>query len=283
MPADEEVVRQAAAHRGAPMVLAINKVDDRRAGAGAVEFERLAVSPALSIAAEHGLGVGDLLDAVWSRACPDAAGAPRHRSRRRTATNVEIARSASRSSAGPTVGKSSLVNRLVREDRVLVSDRAGTTRDAVDTVVGWHGRRIRLVDTAGLRRPGRVAEAGAVEAVSVRPRQARACAGRRGGAARRRDRGGDAPGRGDRGRSRTRPAAACSSRPTSGIWVKDRGQGLLEDVRCRLAPRPAVRGLRSNPARFRAYRTAGVAGHRAGRGRRRGPGRRTSGPGSSTA
>ena len=67
----------------------------------------------------------------------------------------------------PNVGKSSLVNQLVREDRVLVSDLAGTTRDAVDTVVGWHGRRIRLVDTAGIRRPGRVAQSGGVEAVSV--------------------------------------------------------------------------------------------------------------------
>ena len=67
----------------------------------------------------------------------------------------------------PNVGKSSLVNRLAREERVLVSELAGTTRDAVDIVVGWRGRRIRLVDTAGIRRPGRVARSGGVEAVSV--------------------------------------------------------------------------------------------------------------------
>ena len=165
VPADEEVVRQAR-RTGAPMVLAINKVDDRRAGAGAVEFERLAVSPALSIAAEHGLGVGDLLDAVVAR-LPGRG--------RRPAASISSPDGDERGDrevgiaivGRPNVGKSSLVNRLVREDRVLVSDRAGTTRDAVDTVVGWHGRRIRLVDTAGIRRPGRVAEAGAVEAVSV--------------------------------------------------------------------------------------------------------------------
>ena len=67
----------------------------------------------------------------------------------------------------PNVGKSSLVNRLVREERVLVSDLPGTTRDAIDTVVGWHGRRIRLVDTAGIRKPGKIAQSGQVESVST--------------------------------------------------------------------------------------------------------------------
>ena len=67
----------------------------------------------------------------------------------------------------PNVGKSSLVNRLLREERVLVSDLPGTTRDAVDTVLRWHKRTFRIVDTAGIRRPGRVAKSGQVEAVSV--------------------------------------------------------------------------------------------------------------------
>ena len=165
VPADEDVVRQVR-RTGVPLVLAINKGDDPRAATAASEFERLAVSPALSVAAEHGLGIGDLLDAV--------VGCLPGRSRRR----VESGSAASGQGQGdrevsiaivgrPNVGKSSLVNQLVREDRVLVSDLAGTTRDAVDTVVGWHGRRIRLVDTAGIRRPGRVAQSGGVEAVSV--------------------------------------------------------------------------------------------------------------------
>jgi GTP-binding protein len=67
----------------------------------------------------------------------------------------------------PNVGKSSLVNCLLREDRVLVSEMPGTTRDAVDSVLRWHKRTFRIVDTAGIRRPGRVARSGQVEAVSV--------------------------------------------------------------------------------------------------------------------
>src|SRR5690606_28565422 len=67
----------------------------------------------------------------------------------------------------PNAGKSSLVNRLLREERMIVSDVPGTTRDAVDTVMTWHRRQFRIVDTAGMRRPGRVAQSGQVESVSV--------------------------------------------------------------------------------------------------------------------
>ena len=67
----------------------------------------------------------------------------------------------------PNVGKSSLVNRLLREERVLVSDMPGTTRDAIDTMLTWHRRRFRIVDTAGMRKPGRVGSGGKVEVVSV--------------------------------------------------------------------------------------------------------------------
>jgi GTP-binding protein len=67
----------------------------------------------------------------------------------------------------PNAGKSSLVNRLLREERMIVSEVPGTTRDAVDTVMTWHKRQFRIVDTAGMRRPGRVASAGQVESVSV--------------------------------------------------------------------------------------------------------------------
>jgi len=67
----------------------------------------------------------------------------------------------------PNVGKSSLVNRLLREERVLVSDMPGTTRDAIDTVLMWHRRRFRIVDTAGMRKPGSVGRGGKVEVVSV--------------------------------------------------------------------------------------------------------------------
>jgi GTPase len=65
------------------------------------------------------------------------------------------------------VGKSSLVNRLLREERVLVSEMPGTTRDAIDSTMTWHRRRFRIVDTAGMRRAGRVERGGTVELVSV--------------------------------------------------------------------------------------------------------------------
>jgi GTP-binding protein len=67
----------------------------------------------------------------------------------------------------PNVGKSSLVNRLLREERVMVSDMPGTTRDTVDVVLRWENRQLRLLDTAGMRKPGKVARGGQVEAVSV--------------------------------------------------------------------------------------------------------------------
>jgi GTPase len=67
----------------------------------------------------------------------------------------------------PNAGKSSLVNRLLREERMIVSEMPGTTRDAVDSILTWHRRQFRIVDTAGIRRPGRVAGGGAVESVSV--------------------------------------------------------------------------------------------------------------------
>src|SRR4029078_2366881 len=67
----------------------------------------------------------------------------------------------------PTVGKSSLVNRLLSDERMLVSEMPGTTRDAVDSVLTWHRLRFRIVDTAGMRKTGRVRSGGAVELVSV--------------------------------------------------------------------------------------------------------------------
>ena len=116
--------------------------------------------PLFAVAAEHGLGVGDLLDAVVSR-LPAASGAPAPEAAGRPdEIGVAII-------GRPNVGKSSLFNLLARTDRVLVSAAAGATRDAIDTVVTWHGRRVRLVDTAGIRRPGRAVRGGQVEAASA--------------------------------------------------------------------------------------------------------------------
>ncbi len=165
VPGDLEIARVLHA-AGKPVLLAVNKTDDRRARAGVLEFHQLGIEPLVEIAAEHGDGVGDLLDAIVERlphrharpAAEDGDEGPASPDDREVAIAI-IGR--------PNAGKSSLVNRLLREERMIVSEMPGTTRDAVDAVLRWHGRRFRLVDTAGIRRPGRVARGGQVESVSV--------------------------------------------------------------------------------------------------------------------
>jgi GTP-binding protein len=140
-----------------PVVVAINKTDDRRARAGALEFYRLGFDPVVEISAEHGTGVEELLEAVAAHLPAEGSTRPLERE---PDVNVAIV-------GRPNVGKSSLVNKLLQEERMIVSEVPGTTRDAVDAVVRWHRREFRIVDTAGIRRPGRVARSGQVEAVSV--------------------------------------------------------------------------------------------------------------------
>ena len=160
VPGDAEIARNMR-EANVPAMVAINKSDDRRAKAGALEFYQLGFEPVFEISAEHGEGVGDLLDAIVERV--------RKGSSRPAA--VEAAPKAPEVSIAivgrPNAGKSSLVNRLLREERMIVSEVPGTTRDSVDSVLTWHRRQYRIVDTAGIRRPGRVARSGQVESVSV--------------------------------------------------------------------------------------------------------------------
>jgi GTP-binding protein len=137
---------------GTPVILAVNKADDKRAHGAAAEFYQLGIDPVFEISAEHGTGVfdgaeGDEIDIEDEPSTLDE-------------TTIAIV-------GRPNVGKSSLVNRLLREERVMVSDMPGTTRDAIDSPLLWNRRRFRIVDTAGMRRPGRVASGGLVEMVSV--------------------------------------------------------------------------------------------------------------------
>ena len=155
VPADEEIARRVRA-LGRPVLLAINKTDDKRARARAMEFYRLGFEPVVEISAEHGDGVAELLDEVKAL-LPAGAAAP---DAPPDETAIAIV-------GRPNVGKSSLVNRLLREERVMVNELPGTTRDSVDVTLRWHQRQFRIVDTAGMRRPGRVAESGTVESVSV--------------------------------------------------------------------------------------------------------------------
>jgi GTPase len=155
---DERIARELreTAH---PVLLAVNKTDDKRARDSSLEFFQLGFEPVLEISAEHGEGVADLLDEIvkhlGDRPVGEAvASAPP------LETRVAIV-------GRPNVGKSSLTNRLLRQERVLVSEMPGTTRDAIDVPLVWHRRRFRIVDTAGMRRAGRIARGGKVEIVSV--------------------------------------------------------------------------------------------------------------------
>jgi GTP-binding protein len=168
VPGDREIAR--ALHEAdKPALLAVNKTDDRRGRAGVMEFHQLGIDPLFEIAAEHGEGVGDLLDAIVERlprrteaATPpdDPASEPAPSADDLSEVSVAII-------GRPNAGKSSLVNRLLREERMIVSEMPGTTRDAVDSMLTWHRRQFRIVDTAGIRRPGRVARSGQVESLSV--------------------------------------------------------------------------------------------------------------------
>jgi GTP-binding protein len=173
VPGDQEIAAELRA-TGKPVLLAINKTDDKRARAGGMEFYALGFDPVFEVSAEHGQGVAELLDEVVDRL--GIAGAERPADEARGGSESEpalaIATDAERETAiavvgRPNVGKSSLVNRLLREERVLVSEMPGTTRDAIDATLTWHRRRFRIVDTAGMRRPGRVGRGGKVELVSV--------------------------------------------------------------------------------------------------------------------
>jgi GTPase len=165
-----------------PVILAINKTDDKRARHAAMDFYTLGLDPIVEISAEHGQGVADLLDEIVTRLEVDGSLAARAAGRAPStdegqhpedAPDAGPLPSAADSEVAvaivgrPNVGKSSLVNRMLKQERVLVSDMPGTTRDAIDTGLTWHRRRFRIVDTAGMRKPGRVARGGQVEFVSV--------------------------------------------------------------------------------------------------------------------
>ena len=130
---------------GAPVVLAVNKLDTPAAEAATAEFHALGLGGPLPVSATHGLGTGDLLDRVTGLLGESPVA-------------IEELDSVRVAVVGrPNVGKSSLVNRLLGTERVIVSDEAGTTRDSIDTEVEVDGRSVLLVDTAGLRKRSRIA------------------------------------------------------------------------------------------------------------------------------
>lgn len=130
-----------------PVILAVNKVDNfEKMMMDVYEFYNLGMGEPLPVSAASMLGTGDLLDEVVKH-FPDRTGNDEEDDRPKIAVVGK-----------PNVGKSSLVNRLTGDNRVIVSDIAGTTRDAIDTPVKYHGKEYVFIDTAGLRRKNKIKE-----------------------------------------------------------------------------------------------------------------------------
>ncbi|OGO49510.1 MAG: ribosome biogenesis GTPase Der [Chloroflexi bacterium RBG_16_68_14] len=142
IPADEEVA-EVLRRSGKPVYLLANKVDNEARLEAAVQFYELGLGEPIPVSAQHGTGVADVLDRVLESLPPAPEEAP-----------VEALRLAI--VGRPNVGKSMLLNAILGEERVIVSPVPGTTRDAVDTSFEFEGHALVLVDTAGLRRPGKI-------------------------------------------------------------------------------------------------------------------------------
>jgi len=156
---------------GKPLFLAVNKMDSDKQDSLLGEFHSLGMRNIFPISAEHGRGVDDLLDAIL-KVIPTVRTATATATTAATATATTGGTEVTGEGTGepapeepheikvaiighPNVGKSTLLNQLTGVDRAIVSPIAGTTRDSIDEVIQYHGRKIRFVDTAGIRRKGK--------------------------------------------------------------------------------------------------------------------------------
>jgi GTPase len=130
---------------GKPLWVVANKIDVPELEVHAAAFYAFGAEEVFAVSAEHGRGIGEILDAIVARAGPEGEAQPQE-----TAQEISVA-----VVGRPNVGKSSLVNRLLGVERAIVSEIPGTTRDSVDTLVVHDGVRFRIIDTAGIRRKGR--------------------------------------------------------------------------------------------------------------------------------
>jgi len=164
-PVDGELARMLRrSHK--PVVLVINKIDNEKHDPLAAEFDSLGFEKVISLSAEHNRGVSELLDAIERRLPSPVKEYPTvvRRSLGESASKVEQ-RIAIAIVGRPNVGKSSLINSIVRGDRAIVSELPGTTRDAIDIVYERDGRQFVFIDTAGIRRRGKVSSSAEVFSV----------------------------------------------------------------------------------------------------------------------
>lgn len=144
MSEDDKFVAKMLYRSNKPIILAVNKIDDYAFIGNIYEFYALGLGDPIAISSTHGIGVGDLLDTIVSK-IPDEE-EEKHEGIRFSL----IGR--------PNVGKSSLTNAILGQDRVIVSEIAGTTRDAIDTNFEKDGQKYTVVDTAGMRKKGKIWE-----------------------------------------------------------------------------------------------------------------------------
>jgi GTP-binding protein len=145
---DDEAIARSLLRSGKPALLVVNKIDGPKQDADIFDYSRLGPLAPIGISALHGRATSDLMDSlieILPRATPDEVD--------ETEDSISLA-----IVGRPNVGKSSLVNRLLGEERMIVSPKAGTTRDSVDSQLDYEGTRFTLIDTAGLRRAARVHE-----------------------------------------------------------------------------------------------------------------------------
>jgi GTP-binding protein len=127
-----------------PKLLVANKADNARLENQAVEFYKLGLGEPIPVAAHHGRGIAEVLDRIVALLPPPSP----------AGTGAEVLKVAI--VGRPNVGKSLLLNTLIGDERTIVDDTPGTTRDAIDTLFDFHGQSVLLIDTAGIRRKGRV-------------------------------------------------------------------------------------------------------------------------------
>ncbi|MDP2743976.1 MAG: ribosome biogenesis GTPase Der [Dehalococcoidia bacterium] len=144
MPGDQEMAERLRRH-GKPVVVAANKSDHPRHDSLAAEFYRLGMGEPVAVSAFHDRGITDLMERVSSNLPPTEVSAPE------ILADIKIA-----IAGRPNVGKSLLLNSFLGTQRAIVDEQPGTTRDAVDTVLVYGDRRLLLIDTAGLRKRGRI-------------------------------------------------------------------------------------------------------------------------------
>src|SRR5215475_10552468 len=137
---------------GKPAILIANKSEGKAAEAGVLEAYALGLGDPAAISAEHGEGLADLYQALRT-ALPDATESPAAAAERPAERPINVA-----VVGRPNSGKSTLVNRLIGEERLLTGPEAGITRDAIAVTLAWRGQRFRVYDTAGMRRKSKVQE-----------------------------------------------------------------------------------------------------------------------------